>query len=723
LVKTVYRKFGLTSCMALVLAFGLQSVSMSAPAYAQMDLSSLLGGNGGSGTSGLLDPSTFAQNPTSLLTSGNVGNNTLNLLMGGSNGQNAVPPDALAQALSNSGGMQTSVPQATNILQQIQSMVGSGQMSPQAGSNLITGMASNSMQPNLLSALSGMNGLGNMSGNSQSINNLFNNSSIQQLLQGQNSAQGQASMIDQILNSALSGGSSGMNSGGTQALTNMIQNSLPQLASALGGGSAGGSSGAGGLADIISGALGNGGGLSSLLGGGSAGTGGTGSTGSTSTTGSSDNSGGGPSGDKDNGDYRVKSLPVEKDGTNYCGGCGQVGDIIAQDYKQVRQTIKDEFIKHRNWIVNDFWKDNVLPAMMLMAEQLSVIGIQQVEMIGAMLDAKQQLETERLFQQMTAQAHKDYHPSEGMCTFGTTVRSLAASERKSDLTQVGLAGRMMQRQTMDGDVLSFEGPDGDIKARLNKFATTYCEKADNGNGLDKMCKGSGKPERKNIDIDYTRNIESRLTLDFDMTKDGAATGGDEDTADKEDLFALSANLYGSTLPKPIPPEKLAGADNRVRLDGAQKYLDMRAVFAKRSVAQNSFAAITAMRAAGDNGSAPYTKALIKELGINDQDEIEKILGKNPSYFAQMEVLTKKIYQNPTFYTELYDKPVNVERKGAAIQAISLMQDRDLYNSLLRSEAVLSVLLETMLDKEQDKVLNSMGKLDPNKEAAGSGGSP
>jgi hypothetical protein len=51
----------------------------------------------------------------------------------------------------------------------------------------------------------------------------------------------------------------------------------------------------------------------------------------------------------------------------------------------------------------------------------------------------------------------------------------------------------------------------------------------------------------------------------------------------------------------------------------------------------------------------------------------------------------------------------VERKGAALQAIGLMQDRDLYNSLIRSEAVLSVLLETMLEKEQEKVVNAARK--------------
>jgi hypothetical protein len=75
----------------------------------------------------------------------------------------------------------------------------------------------------------------------------------------------------------------------------------------------------------------------------------------------------------------------------------------------------------------------------------------------------------------------------------------------------------------------------------------------------------------------------------------------------------------------------------------------------------------------------------------------------PSYYAQMEVLTKKIYQNPDFYTNLYDKPANVERKEVAMQAIGLMQKFDLFKSYLRTEASLSVLLETSIQDLQDKV--------------------
>ena len=121
--------------------------------------------------------------------------------------------------------------------------------------------------------------------------------------------------------------------------------------------------------------------------------------------------------------------------------------------------------------------------------------------------------------------------------------------------------------------------------------------------------------------------------------------------------------------------------------------------------------------------APFLKKLVEEMGI-PKDEVEKYIGKEPSYFAQMEVLSKKIYQNPVFYTELYDKPVNVERKAAALEAIGLMQDRDIYRSLLRSEMVLAVFLDTLLKEEQDKVstrINDILSGGAKDEAAPAGG--
>ena len=177
-------------------------------------------------------------------------------------------------------------------------------------------------------------------------------------------------------------------------------------------------------------------------------------------------------------------------------------------------------------------------------------------------------------------------------------------------------------------------------------------------------------------------------------------------------MALSNNLFAHQ----VMPFK--SANIFVQKDGetpsfeasAQTYMDARALMAKRSVAQNSLSAITALKTKGDTESQPFIYALLQEMGGSEisAEEIKREIGEQPSYYAQMDVLTKKLYQRPEFYSDLYDKPANVLRKDVAIQAATLMQKRDLYQSYLRSEMTLAVMLETLLVKEQNAVKNDMG---------------
>ena len=129
-------------------------------------------------------------------------------------------------------------------------------------------------------------------------------------------------------------------------------------------------------------------------------------------------------------------------------------------------------------------------------------------------------------------------------------------------------------------------------------------------------------------------------------------------------------------------------------------MDFRALTAKRSVAQNSFAVLAAMKAAGSGGSAKYMKDMLKELGLDDPSQVAAI-GNNPSYYAQMEMLTRTLYQSPSFYAHLMESPANIGRQQSAMEGIALMQDRDIYESLRRSEMVLSALLEVYVAQEQD----------------------
>ena len=379
---------------------------------------------------------------------------------------------------------------------------------------------------------------------------------------------------------------------------------------------------------------------------------------------------------------------------------------------QTRLNFDMEMEMTKMWVENMWFINNILPAMMMMTEQLSTIAMQQVEMIGMFLDAKHQLETQRLFQELTAEAHKDYMPSEGVCTIGTAVRSLAASERSSEYNTHVVAERTMQRQLLSGDVVSKEGDISDAKSRLQQFVDVYCDPADNFNGLNLLCQDQARatPVRRNRDIDYTRTMESPLTLSMNFMPGAEAdTGLGPQSFDEEDVFALAANLFAHETPPAFKDTWMSNSEGAIREEGAALYMDMRAVAAKRSVAQNSYAAIAGMKSSGAPEVQPFLYAIVQEFGL-PHEEIALILGASPSYFAQMEVLTKKLYQNPNFYSDLYDKPANVDRKAAALQAIALMQDRDTYRSLLRSEAMLAVLLEMKLIKEQQRVNSEISSL-------------
>ncbi len=376
---------------------------------------------------------------------------------------------------------------------------------------------------------------------------------------------------------------------------------------------------------------------------------------------------------------------------------------------------------HQEWIISQLWAKNMLPAMQQMTNQMTAVGMQQIMIVGAFLDAKHQMETQRLLQTIRARAHKDYHPSAGMCEFGSTVKSLAASERKAELAAHVLSQRSQDRQMGNANSVGAGGGDTDKNSRLNQYKDKFCDPADNNGGLNEMCQntkdskkvGAADKDRTNKDIDFMRTVSFPWTLDADFSDKNL-------TDNEEEIIALASNLYGSDVFKSKPPTSIENKSGKDMTADQANYMDSRALLAQRSVAENSFNAITSMKMAGTQGSRDFLKAILKDLGVSDDKDtkddigsVDRLLGYDtkgkkeipPSYYAQMEILTKKIYQNPDFYTNLYDKPANVERKAVAMQAIGLMQKFDLFKSYLRTEANLSVLLELAVQEGQGDVEN------------------
>ena len=366
----------------------------------------------------------------------------------------------------------------------------------------------------------------------------------------------------------------------------------------------------------------------------------------------------------------------------------------------IHNYIVTEIDLHEKWMVDEFWTKYLEPALSVMTNKINEHLVSETASLGTFFEAQNNIDAQRTLQELQAESASNYFPSEQLCRFASLSQSLAASEANAEATKVHLAQRAMGRELGTQNTTAAKGGSYDMEERKKQFLARYCDPSNNNGHMGEMAECNKTSDKfMNADIDYVRTFDSKPTLNVNFTTAAASTD------DEKNVIALSDNLFSSNLfarPDRARLESIQGSDARV------PYMDMRALIAKRSVAQNSFNTLIGQKAAGGTGAKTYMHNLLKELGVAD-DSIDTYLGDSPSYDAQMEVLTKKIYQSPSFYVNLMDNPANVERQYAAMQSFGLMQQRDIFNSILRSEMLLSLIVELEVSQYQDEAQALMEK--------------
>ena len=346
-----------------------------------------------------------------------------------------------------------------------------------------------------------------------------------------------------------------------------------------------------------------------------------------------------------------------------------------------------------------YFIDEILSAMQNMTQQLTTSSMAQMAIIGSFLDAQQQGNVERLLQEKAAQAHKDYQPSLDLCTIGTTARGLAAAQANGNFSSEILQDRLRDREIQGRDTMASNSA-YDILSRKNLFLSRYCNASSSGGTFGNACTVPANADTVDKDVSVHRTLWQPASLNLNFA-DNAAVASDDET----DILALNANLYSHEVFSTPSATALKDPNNQSIL------LDQRGIMAKRSVAQNSFGALVAMKTAdsANKNAGAYLQLVLKQLGADDTKNADWAMatGKPPSYDSQMEILTKRIYEDPRFYTNLYDTPANLQRKGAALRAIGLMQHWDTFNSGLRREALLAELVELDVEKAQKDIENRM----------------
>lgn len=339
-----------------------------------------------------------------------------------------------------------------------------------------------------------------------------------------------------------------------------------------------------------------------------------------------------------------------------------------------------------------------------MAEQFSNLMMEQIAAAGTFLDAKQQLEIQRWMAAEQAEAHRDYHPARQVCYYATFVQDFTGLSRVSDMNAEAINSYMFDREvgpavepstnTAKGTAAP-AGMEQDRYTRVKQLSSLYCHPDSNGkNGLDEMC-SAVNASRVNHDINYSA-LESRKSLDLDF-EDATST------ADESDLLAMSKHLFSHDLMDRMDRQDVYDENVLKDREGMDNILDFRSIVAMRGPLRDSFAQVMAMKGMTDDSMAEgYIEEYLKNMGV-DSEGIKEIIGTHPSEMSLLYVMMNVMYQNPHFYTELYESEANIERVRASMQAIANLGGRHDFEATLRREMVMSMRLETRLREIQTKV--------------------
>ena len=340
-----------------------------------------------------------------------------------------------------------------------------------------------------------------------------------------------------------------------------------------------------------------------------------------------------------------------------------------------QEKIDDSWFK-----VTDEWKTKITDQL----QQQSLIR-------SALMNAQENLNTLQSAKAKQAASLINARGSNQVCRMATLSRSLAKADLASAGQQRAISDVFLNRDLGKEGSLHVDSSGVNLTsgmvARLELFKTQYCDKKAENTSLNSFC-DVNIDTALNRDIDFTRTVDVPLTVDADFLDSETATG------DEPALIAFGENIFPSL---PI------GHKNNVNETGNKdNYMKSRSLLAARNVARNSYAAVVAEKTKTEGGVAPHAIALLKTM-MFDPDEAVKLIGEKPSYFAQMEMLTKTIFQTPAFVKNLMENPANVKRTRVAIRAIDLQQNADLLESMYRREMLLATYLE---QKIQEKAVRS-----------------
>lgn len=349
----------------------------------------------------------------------------------------------------------------------------------------------------------------------------------------------------------------------------------------------------------------------------------------------------------------------------------------------------------------------ILQSIKLLAPPISATALVNPVLEGNLRNAQMQRGVLDAQNQTRASVAMNQTVSNQVCRIASVSQSLGASDLYARTVQIALMDaardRAFMRLGMSASVkdprraegVSDIGQAADNAGRWHLYKRSFCNKQDPR--LKNICTNADESMNdRDINFASATGYYRQLKINIAPPLNDRQSNTEFASKDLNAVIALSNNLYGHDLSFSVDDLK----------PSSYNFMDRRSLLAMRNVIQNSYTSYVAARASGNGGNADSLKALMAELkgeqGLAVQDDV---FGARPSYEAQMDVLSRKLYQGQAFYKNLMDNPANIKRQQVAMQAVDLMNKHDIARSLERTEMLMALWLEIKLRREQAVIEN------------------
>lgn len=320
---------------------------------------------------------------------------------------------------------------------------------------------------------------------------------------------------------------------------------------------------------------------------------------------------------------------------------GVINNTTTQEHQATRDFIKSQ---------HDQTRSDITRAIMLLAGQTSATvmtnGARETEQQGQFQDRQAQNDAIASDNKYRADQTNAMMPSRTTCQAISGISGLHAASTVSRTTAASNGRKWLARQQGAAGTPGAKGPVGGAAEIYQERMTTYCDPDTVNYGSAKPCQASSDPTMKNADI----QIDTTVLANDTMT-DKQLTAAD----------ALFDNIIG-----PVPPTPLKGAALQTP-SGQLAHMMRTSSDARLATAR---ASLEQMRSDRKEATAQgdWIRSTLGNLNLQSSD-----VPGNVSWYALMDTLANKRYQDPYWYQALQTaQPENVEREIAQLNAFQLM---------------------------------------------------